>query len=107
MLAEPATLGVWSHGPSFLCPRDPLCFPRARLTAPPTAAERGAGRVFWFILAHFVAFLVDLLAAWRADARDKDVRILVLRHQVRLLPRRQPRPPLWWPRSTAALRAGP
>lgn len=51
------------------------------------------GLVFWFILAHFVAFLVDLVAARRADDRDKDVQILVLRHQVRLLQRRQPRPP--------------
>src|SRR3954471_17417353 len=49
--------------------------------------------MFWFILAHFVAFVVDLLAARRADDRDKDVQILVLRHQVRLLQRRQPRPP--------------
>jgi hypothetical protein len=40
--------------------------------------------VFWFILAHFVTFLVDLLAARRADDRDKDVQILVLRHQVRV-----------------------
>jgi putative transposase len=48
--------------------------------------------VFWFILAHFVAFLVDLVAARRADDRDKDMQILVLRHQVRLLQRRQPRP---------------
>src|SRR5688572_8178892 len=45
------------------------------------------------MLAHFVAFLVDLLAARRADDRDKDVQILVLRHQVRLLQRQQPRPP--------------
>lgn len=49
--------------------------------------------MFWFILAHFVAFLVALVAARRADDRDKDVQILVLRHQVRLLQRRQPRPP--------------
>src|SRR3954471_3503868 len=49
--------------------------------------------MFWFILAHFVAFVVDLLAARRADNRDKDVQILVLRHQVRLLQRQQARPP--------------
>ena len=47
--------------------------------------------MFWFIFAHFVAFLVDLLAVRRADGRDKDVQILVLRHQVRLLQRRQSR----------------
>jgi putative transposase len=49
--------------------------------------------VFWFMLAHFVAFLVDLFSARRADDRDKDVQILVLRHQVRLLQRQCPRPP--------------
>src|SRR5215211_9529022 len=45
------------------------------------------------MLAHFVAFLVDLLAARRVDTRDKDLQILVLRHQVRLLQRQQSRPP--------------
>ena len=49
--------------------------------------------MFWFIFAHFVAFRVDLLAVRRADGRDKAVQILVLRHQVRLLQRRQPRAP--------------
>jgi len=49
--------------------------------------------VFWFMVAHFVAFLVDLFSARRADDRDKDVQILVLRHQVRLLQRQRPRPP--------------
>jgi hypothetical protein len=48
--------------------------------------------VFWFMRAHFVAFLVDLLAARRADDRDKDLQIVVLRHQVRLLQRQQSRP---------------
>src|SRR5438270_515107 len=51
------------------------------------------GLVFWFLLAHFVAFLVDLLATRRTTERDKDVQILRLRHQVRLLRRQQPRPP--------------
>src|SRR3954470_3492285 len=47
----------------------------------------------WFALGHFVAFLVDLAFGTRPGDRDKDLQILVLRHQVRLLQRRQPRPP--------------
>jgi len=49
--------------------------------------------VFWFVLAHFVAFFVDLAVGTRRGDRDKDLQILVLRHQVRLLQRRCPRPP--------------
>src|SRR6476620_10522527 len=42
---------------------------------------------------HFVAFLVDLVVGTRPSNRDKDLQILVLRHQVRLLQRQRPRPP--------------
>ncbi len=49
--------------------------------------------MFWFVLAHFVAFLVDLtIGRWRRD-RDKDLQILVLRHQPRLARCQRPRPP--------------
>ena len=48
--------------------------------------------MFWCMLAHLALFLVDLLAARRPD-RDKDLQILLLRHQVRLLQRQRPRPP--------------
>ena len=48
--------------------------------------------MFWFVLAHLVAFLVDLVLGGRRD-REKDLQILVLRHQVRLLQRQRPRPP--------------
>jgi putative transposase len=51
------------------------------------------GRVFWFALAHFLAFFVDLAIRTRRGDRDKDLQILVLRHQVRLLQRQRPRPP--------------
>src|SRR5215211_1706148 len=51
------------------------------------------GRVFWFVLAHFVAFLVDLAVGTRRGDREKDLQILVLRQQVRLLQRQRPRPP--------------
>ena len=48
----------------------------------------------WSVLAHVVSFVVDLLVAARPRTdRDKDVEILLLRHQVRLLQRRQARAP--------------
>ena len=49
--------------------------------------------MFWFVLTHLVAFLVDLTLGMRQHDRDKDLQILVLRHQVRLLQRQRPRPP--------------
>ncbi len=73
--------------------------------------------MFWFVLAHLVTFLVDLIVGGRRDDRDKDLQILVLRQpsrggplyrlgprdkdlqilvprqQVRLLQRQRPRPP--------------
>ena len=49
--------------------------------------------MLWFVLAHFVAFLVDLVIGARQRGRDKDLQILVLQHQVRLLQRQRPRPP--------------
>ena len=46
----------------------------------------------WLVLAHVVSFIIDLLVvAARRPNRDVDLEIL-LRHQVRLLQRRQPRP---------------
>ena len=49
--------------------------------------------MFWFMLTHFVAFLVDLVVGTLPGTRDKDLQIFVLRHQVRLLQRQRPRPP--------------
>jgi len=49
--------------------------------------------VFWFILAHFVAFLVDVVLCARQRGCDKDLPIMVLRQQVRLRQRQRPRPP--------------
>ncbi len=48
--------------------------------------------MFWFVLAHLVAFLVDLVLGTRRGDRDKDLPILVLRHQLRLAQRQHPRP---------------
>src|ERR687894_532921 len=47
----------------------------------------------WFVLLHLLGFLVDLLNASRRTDRDKDVEILLLRHQLRQLQRERPRPP--------------
>lgn len=49
--------------------------------------------MFWFVLAHLVAFLVDLVTARRRPDCDKDLQILLLQHQVRLLQRQRPQPP--------------
>ncbi len=50
--------------------------------------------MFWFLLTHAVAFLVDLVTALRRTDRDKDLQILLLQHQVRLLQRQRPPPRL-------------
>ena len=47
----------------------------------------------WFVLLQLLGFLVDLLTASRGTDRDKDVEILLLRHQLRLLQRERPRSP--------------
>src|SRR5919202_5106580 len=47
----------------------------------------------WFLLAHMLALLVDLLAMGRRSADEKDLQIVLLRHELRLLQRRQPAPP--------------
>ena len=52
-----------------------------------------AGRLFCFVLTHFVTFLVDLVVGTRPGDRGKDLQIVVLRHQVRLLQRQHPHPP--------------
>ena len=36
----------------------------------------------WFVLAHLVALLVDLVGVRRRTDRDKDLQILLLQHQV-------------------------
>ncbi len=46
----------------------------------------------WFILLHLVGFVVDLLTATRRTDRDKDLEILLLRHQLQVLQRQRPQP---------------
>jgi hypothetical protein len=51
--------------------------------------------VLWLVLAHVVSLAVDLVIVPRQrDDWDEDLEILLLRHQVRLVQRRQPRPRL-------------
>ena len=58
----------------------------------------------WFVVAHLVAFLVDLLSVRRRADRDKDLQILLLQHQVRLLQRQRPQPRLTrWEKLTLAV----
>ena len=60
--------------------------------------------MFWFVLAHLVAFLVDLVTLARRPDRDKDLQILLLQHQLRLAQRQRPQPRLTrWERLTLAI----
>ncbi len=62
------------------------------------------GAMFWSVLAQLVAVLLDLLTARRQPEGAKDLEIAVLRHQLRMLERRQPRPRLArWERLTLVL----
>jgi hypothetical protein len=60
--------------------------------------------LFWFVPAHLVTFLVDLLTGTRHADRDKDLQILLLQHQLRLLQRQRPQPRLTrWEKLTLAV----
>src|SRR5919199_1286415 len=56
----------------------------------------------WCVLAQVFALLVDLLAMGRRSADEKDLEIVLLRHELRLLQRRQPAPPQLAPLPRAA-----
>src|SRR3954464_13839934 len=47
----------------------------------------------WFVLMHLAGLIVDLIGGAHGEAEEKDLQIALLRHQVRLLQRRSPRPP--------------
>ena len=47
----------------------------------------------WFVLARVLAFLVDLIVVRHRSACEKDLEIVLLRHQLRLLQRQCPQPP--------------
>ncbi len=60
--------------------------------------------MFWFVLAHLVTFLVDLLTGTRHADCDKDLQIALLQHQLRLLQRQRPQPRLTrWEKLTLAV----
>ena len=62
--------------------------------------------MFWSAMAHLVAVLIDLIVARRQSDGAKDLEIVVLRHQLRVLQRRQRQPRLArWERLTLALLA--
>ena len=48
--------------------------------------------MLWSVVMHLVGLIVDLLSGARGEAEEKDLQIALLRHQVRLLQRRLPRP---------------
>jgi putative transposase len=61
-----------------------------------------------FVLLHLMGFIVDLTSGAHGGADEKDLQIALLRHQVRLLQRRLPRPPRltrWEKLTLAALTA--
>ena len=47
----------------------------------------------WFVLLPLVGLVVDLASGAHGQAEEQDLQIALLRHQVRLLQRRSPRPP--------------
>lgn len=49
--------------------------------------------MLWWLLAPMLSFLLDLAAGRRQSVQEKDARILLLRHQIRVLERRLPHPP--------------
>src|SRR6188768_1442822 len=55
-------------------------------------SARGCGMV-WTVLLHLVGLVADLVVGARRTEGAKDLEIALLRHQVRLLLRRSPRPP--------------
>ena len=50
-------------------------------------------RMTFFLVAHIFTFLLDLIGLSRQTDHGKDVEILLLRQQLRILQRKQPRPP--------------
>src|SRR5919199_6677446 len=63
---------------------------RPGLLVEPSPRERS---VTWFVLVYLVGFLVDVLTGPRRSADEKDLQILLLQHQLRLLQRERPQPP--------------
>jgi len=72
--------------------------------APRSCGLMVGGAMFWSAIGQIVALLLDVFIARREPACAKDLEIAILRHQLRMLDRRQPRPRLSrWERLTLAL----
>jgi len=72
-----------------------------------TIVREGGGMV-WFVFMHLAGLIVALIGGAHGEAEEKDLQIALLRHQVRLLPRRASRPPRlsrWEKLTLAALTA--
>src|SRR4051794_35999539 len=68
--------------------------------------RRRGGAMFWSAMAQLMSLLLDLFMACRQPDGAKDLEILLLRHQLRVLQRRLPQPRLApWERLTLALLA--
>ena len=52
----------------------------------------GAGFMGWFILARIFAALLGLIGLGRKSPADKDLEILILRHQLNIVARKQQKP---------------
>jgi hypothetical protein len=78
--------------------------PIAMLFAPKPVVRGGA--LFWSVVANLAALLLDLVTVRHQPEDTKDLEIAVLRCQLRMLERRQPRPRLArWERLTLTLLA--
>ncbi|HSH81884.1 MAG TPA: integrase core domain-containing protein [Herpetosiphonaceae bacterium] len=64
--------------------------------------------MLYFLLAHACSLLLDLIWVGRGAEQDKDVEILLLRQQLRILQRKQPHPPRIsrWEKLTILVLAG-
>jgi len=49
--------------------------------------------MFFTVMAHFFSALLDFLSLFARSEREKDLEILLLRQQLRILQRNRPRPP--------------
>ena len=49
--------------------------------------------MFWFRVAQVFTLVLDILAVWRQSECEKDIEILLLRQQLRILERKQAQPP--------------
>jgi len=52
--------------------------------------------MFFFLVVHTCSILLALIWVARRAASDTDGAILLLHQQLRILQRKQPRPPLFW-----------